>query len=378
MNVPRMSTPRIATPRTGRRGRWLPALLLGLAAAMAAAPAAAQFGNLLNNLGGGGASSGAAVLGNLLGGGQAGKAAPAGGGDLLQLLGQSTQEIDTPHEIEIGRQLVAVLLGTKPLVADVALQQYVNRLGRWIALQSPRPDLPWTFIVLDDPGFNAFAAPGGYVLVTRGLIDRTRDEAELAGVLAHEISHVTQKHHLQAVRKSAQMGLAAQLVASQINTDRAGGFISAQLLALTRNLYSKGLSQDDEFEADRLGVALAARAGFDPYGLPSVVQQLTMVPSSDQLFALTFSTHPAPQARLDRLATAMGQRLDVYAGAPAVSIAQRLGAGGALAVPAAARPGAAPAQQNLVDDPPPPPAGPAGAAGAAGAAGSAAARRKKG
>ncbi len=340
------------------------AAALGLAATLACLPAQAQFGNLLNNLGGGGSgsSSGAAVLGNLLGGGNKPAAGGQNGGDLMQLLSQATTDIDQPHEVEIGRQLIAVLLGTKPLSPNMALQHYVNNLGRWIALQSPRPDLPWTFMVLDDPGFNAFAAPGGYVLVTRGLVERTTSEAELAGVLAHEISHVTQRHHLKSVQKSAQMGLATQLIASQIKTDRVGGFVSQQVIALTKNLYSKGLSQDDEFEADRLGVALAARAGFDPYGLPSVVQQLTMVKASDQLFALTFSTHPSPQARLDRLGTAMGNRLDAYTNVPAVTIAQRLGgsAGTAPAVASRAAAGPAAAQQNLVDDPPPPPAGPGG------------------
>ena len=99
------------------------------------------------------------------------------------------ENIDEAKEIEIGRQLAAVLLGSKPLHPDMALQRYVNRLGRWISLQSSRPQLPWTFAVLDDPGFNAFAAPGGYIFVTKGLVDRV-DEAELAGILAHEITHV--------------------------------------------------------------------------------------------------------------------------------------------------------------------------------------------
>ncbi|HEX2546146.1 MAG TPA: M48 family metalloprotease, partial [Ramlibacter sp.] len=134
--------------------------------------------------------------------------------DLIQMLSESVDRIDEPKEIEIGRQLAAVLLGSKPLHPDLALQRYVNRLGRWISLQSTRPNLPWTFGVLDDPGFNAFAAPGGYVFVTKGLVDRV-DEAELAGILAHEITHVTGKHHLQALAARARSGLATQLIASQ-------------------------------------------------------------------------------------------------------------------------------------------------------------------
>jgi predicted Zn-dependent protease len=267
------------------------------------------------------APGGASVnLGNML-------APPAGsraGGDLIQLLMQSVDQIDEPREIEIGRQLAAVLLGSKPLHPDMALQRYVNQLGRWLSLQSARPQLPWTFCVLDDPGVNAFAAPGGYVFVTKGLVDRV-DEAELAGILAHEITHVTDKHHLQALRTKARAGLATQAITSQLNSNL-GGAVSAQLLALGRDLYSSGLDQDDEFDADRNGVALAARAGFDPYGLPSVLQQLRSAAPDNPLFSLSLRTHPAPQLRLDQLELAMGNRLDAFAGKPAVPLSQRLAA----------------------------------------------------
>jgi predicted Zn-dependent protease len=100
--------------------------------------------------------------------------------------------------------------------------------------------------------------------------------------------------------------------------------VSAQLLALGRDLYSSGLDQGDEFDADRNGVTLAASAGFDPYGLPSVLQQLRTAAPDNPLFSLTMRTHPAPQLRLDQLELAMGSRLDAYAGKPAVPLSQRL------------------------------------------------------
>jgi predicted Zn-dependent protease len=267
----------------------------------------------------------AALIGNLLGGGAPQVAQPQGGNalDIVKLLSQSVDEIDEPKEIEIGRQLAAVLLGSKPLYPDMAMQRYVNQLGRWISLQSSRPNLPWTFIVLDDTGYNAFAAPGGYVFVTKGLIDQTHDEAELAGILAHEITHVTHKHHLQAMRKNARAGLLTQVVASRLSNN-VGGAVSAQLLSLGRDLYSKGLDQGDEFEADRTGVSLAASAGFDPYGLVGALQQLRTVTPDNPAFTLTMSTHPAPQVRLDQLEQAMGNRLDAYAGATPVTVPQRL------------------------------------------------------
>jgi len=247
--------------------------------------------------------------------------APAAG-DLVGLLSQSFESIDEPKEIEIGRQLAAVLLGSKPLHGDAALQRYVNRLGRWIALQSPRPQLPWAFGVLDDPGFNAFATPGGFIFVTKGLVDSV-DEAELAGILAHEATHVVEKHHLRALSAKARSGLATQLLASQLRNNL-GGAVSAQMLALGRDLYSSGLDQSDEFEADRQGVALAARSGFDPYGLPSVLQQLRTAAPDNPLFTLTLATHPPAQQRLEQLEAAMGSRLDAYSGKPSVAIARRV------------------------------------------------------
>lgn len=249
-------------------------------------------------------------------------------GDIAQLLTQSVEQIDEPKEVEIGRTLAAVLLGSKPLHPDMGLQRYVNRLGRWIALHSDRPDLKWTFGVLDDPGYNAFAAPGGYIVVTKGLVDRVADEAELAGILAHEITHVTSRHHLKAMNKNAQTSLGTQLLAqaaaSKIN-NTVGKNLSSQVVALGRDLYSRGLDQGDELEADRNGVALATRAGFDPFGLVAVLQQLRSAAPDNPLFSLSMSTHPAPQLRLDQLEQAMGKRLDAFAGQPVVTLAQRLG-----------------------------------------------------
>ncbi len=300
--------------------------------------------NLLNSLGGGGNSGG--ILGAVTGGGGA-----AQGDDLIGMLSRSVDSIDETREAQIGRQLAAVLLGSKPLHPDMALQRYVNQLGRWISLQSERPSLPWTFVVLDDPGYNAFAAPGGYVFVTKGLIDRCADEAELAGILAHEIIHVTAKHHLHAMRKTAQSGLLTQLVASQIKTNAVGNMVASQFLALGRNLYARGLDQTDEYDADRSGVALATRAGFDPYGLVAVLQQLRTAAADNPLFTLALATHPPAQTRLDQLELAMGKNLDGFTGAAPVTLVQRLStrAPAEAAAAPAAKPPAAPARK-----PPPP------------------------
>lgn len=309
----------------------LACLVLALAPALGQAQ---DVMNLLNSLGNRAASpSSGGFLGALTGS----SPAPASqGDDLMSLLTRSVESIDETKEIEIGRQLAAVLLGSKPLHPDARLQRYVNSLGRWISLQSERPDLPWTFVVLDDNGYNAFAAPGGYVFVTKGLIDRCADESELAGILAHEITHVTQRHHLQAMRKTAQSGMFTQLVASQIKTNAVGNLVASQVLALGRNLYARGLDQSDEFEADRRGVALAAASGFDPYGLPAALQVLRAAAPGNPMFTLSLATHPPAEQRLDQLQQAMGNRLDGLSFGGPVTVAQRLDSRGSAPAAAAA------------------------------------------
>ena len=118
--------------------------------------------------------------------------------DTVKNVGKAVKEIDEPEEISIGKDVASRLLGAAPLVANPGLQRYVNQVGRWLAVQTERPDLPWQFGVLDSPNVNAFAVPGGTIFITRGLLERMRSEAELAGVLGHEIVHVLRKHHLKA------------------------------------------------------------------------------------------------------------------------------------------------------------------------------------
>lgn len=182
-------------------------------------------------------------------------------------LTRAVRDTGVAEEIRIGQEFAALLLGAKPLAADARLQRYVNALGLWLALQTERPDLPWTFGVLEDPGFNAFATPGGYIFVTRGLVERMQGEAELAGVLAHEIAHVLQRHHLKAVQKNAGLALIGNL-ADTVRKERHAE-ARAALGNIGKKLYASGLSKEDEFEADRMAVVIAARAGYDAYGLPA-------------------------------------------------------------------------------------------------------------
>lgn len=215
-------------------------------------------------------------------------------------------------EIKIGQDVAANLLGAAPLVNDPQLQQYVNSIGYWLAQQTERKKLPWTFGVLDSPNVNAFAAPGGYVFITKGLLEVLGSEAELAGVLAHEIGHVVGKHHLAALQKQSGVGLAAELAGYAVDSkDRE---IADKLLGASRELYTKGLDKSYEYEADRFGVVVAARGGYDPYGLVATLQTLERLNAQDSRLALMFKTHPSPRDRLEWLEKAMADRLDNYAG----------------------------------------------------------------
>jgi len=233
----------------------------------------------------------------------------------------ASTEIDEKQEVQLGQEWAAVLLGAAPLVADPSLQRYVNTVGRWLASQSERPDLNWRFGVLESDNINAFATPGGYILVTKGLAMRMRSEAELAGVLAHEIAHVVQKHHLKAIQKGAWAKVGANVATeylSQRSRSPVGSAAGQQLLSGIKEIMLRGLDKDDEFEADRMGVVIAARAGYDPFGLPAVLQLLNTMPQ-DSALELLFATHPPPNDRLDALERVTGTKLDRYATQPQVS-----------------------------------------------------------
>ena len=233
----------------------------------------------------------------------------------VQKVKKANEDVSEPQEIELGTGIASNLLGAAPLLDNPELQRYVNRVGRWIALQTERPDIPWQFGVLDDEDINAFAAPGGYVFITKGLLVRMNSEAELAGVLAHEISHVLRKHHLQALKKGARTELFAEFANEAIQS-RGGDPRLAKLVSAGTEIYARGLDKDDEFESDRMGVVLAARAGYDPYGLPAVLQTLQSINPGDSNLALMFKTHPGFDKRLELLANEMTPALDAYEGQP--------------------------------------------------------------
>lgn len=235
---------------------------------------------------------------------------------LVDMVGKTKnlKAVDEVGEAEIGHGVAANLLGAVPLVKDEVLQSYVNQLGWWLVQQqTERTDLTWRFGVLDTENLNAFAAPGGYVFVTKGLLLNMRNEAELAGVLAHEISHVLKRHHLNAIQKNAKTGIVADLASMAVSNSKYGG-LGEKAIGAGTELYARGLDKEDEFEADRMGVVIATRAGYDPYGLPAVLQTLGSLNAQDSNLALMFKTHPAPQKRLELLDGVMAGKMDSYVG----------------------------------------------------------------
>ena len=230
-------------------------------------------------------------------------------GSLFSTVKHAVKPADQDEEAEIGRDAAATLLGASAPIKDEAVQDYVNKVGLWVALQSDRPDLPWKFAVVDSDDIDAFAAPGGYVFLTRGLLLHMHNEAELAGVLGHEISHVVLKHHLKELQRAARLDLLGQAAQYEMQQHGRDSEMDKQLMdkvsGAARTLYSRGLDKDDELDADRMGAVLAARAGYDPYGLLSVLQTLESVDPKSSSMQLLLATHPAPADRIAALSAAM-------------------------------------------------------------------------
>jgi predicted Zn-dependent protease len=224
-------------------------------------------------------------------------------------VGDAMREIGPEEEIKIGNDLAGMILGAAPLANNDAEQHYVNRLGMWLAMHTDRADLPWHFGIVETEDVNAFSTPGGYVLITRGMFESARNESELAGVLAHEIAHVVQKHHLHALQNEMRTSAVADVGGSMVASGGVAGLVTEQVIKAGRTLYTRGLDKGDEYEADRMGVVIAARSGYSPYGLVGVLQTLSAA-QADKGLALMMKTHPNPTDRMDRLDKAMGTRLD--------------------------------------------------------------------
>ena len=233
--------------------------------------------------------------------------------DLASDIKKARTKLSTEEEVVMGGNLISGLLGAAALVDNARLQRYVNDVGFWVASQSGRKNLPWQFGVIDSKGINAFAAPGGYIVVTLGLFNLLENEAQLAGVLAHEISHVVKKHHLKALQKTMKRNFWTK-IGTQVLVDEDKDRKSVnKLVNAGVQLYSTGLDRKFEYDADLKGVVLAARAGYDAYALLDVMTTIDSINPADASLTVMLKTHPPTAERLDRLARAMDGKLDMYA-----------------------------------------------------------------
>ena len=232
-------------------------------------------------------------------------AAPSLAVVLLALVGCATNPatgkpqialISEQQEIELGRENDEQIQQQLGLYPDPQLQEYVNRIGQKMAAASERPNLAWTFRVIDDPVVNAFALPGGHVYVTRGLLTYLTSEAELASVIGHEIGHVTARHSVEQMSKQqlAQIGLLAGMIVSPTVANY--GNLAAQGLQVMFLKYGR----DDERQADDLGLRYMVQQNYDPREMPQVFETLRRVSQAQGAGRIPgwMSTHPTEEERV--------------------------------------------------------------------------------
>lgn len=198
-------------------------------------------------------------------------------------------------EERVGDAAAARILGVAPLVEAGPAQRYVGLVGAAVTARV-QGSYRWRFGLVRSDAVNAFAAPGGIILVTTGLVRQLQNEDELAFVLAHEVAHVMRQHHYRVVVRQRLAQAAAQALQAT-----GQGPADPNLSQASAQMYARGLDKEAEFEADRLGVELATRAGFDSAAALGVLERLRAIKGDDPRAQLLFATHPAPGERLDRL-----------------------------------------------------------------------------
>lgn len=221
-----------------------------------------------------------------------------------------SSEVSQEEERSLGAEDAAEIDSVLPLVRDSLANEYVTSLGRLMASQTTRANLEWRFQIVDSKDVNAFALPGGFIYVNRGVIEQADRMDELAGIIGHEIGHVVRRHSVKQMQqvKKGRLGLFLLCTLTRV-CNRVGNRVA---ISVGADAAQAQYSQKDETEADSEGVANTVRAGIDPEGLPSFFQRMLdtqkQQPTAVEAF---FSTHPTDQARIDATRKQIaGLRLD--------------------------------------------------------------------
>lgn len=210
-------------------------------------------------------------------------------------------------EIAIGREIAESTFGSYRIIKDESLQRYINQVGLWVALQSERAALPWRFAAVSSDQVNAFAVPGGTVLVTSGMLRLLSNEAELACVLGHEVGHVVRKHHLELLQKETLLQTGATALADNLQGGGVKGAAKKFLVGEGAELFTRALDRGAERDADKDGVVLAARAGYDPAACLLFMQRLAAPKAEAGALAALYKTHPQAGERLTDIEQALSQ-----------------------------------------------------------------------
>jgi predicted Zn-dependent protease len=200
------------------------------------------------------------------------------------------------EEKQLGEQVSQQLRNRFGVMQDEKVTKYVTLVGTVLAQASSKPKLDWKFVVLDTDGVNAYAAPGGFVHITRGLLGLMKNEAELAGVLGHEVTHITARHTVEAIKKGKLVNMGSEAAGS------GGGlrqqFISRMAAAAFNKIFEGEFSRDDEDESDRVGSQLANKVGYAPNGIADVLRKIQARNGARQERNGMFASHPAIKDRI--------------------------------------------------------------------------------
>ena len=205
-------------------------------------------------------------------------------------------KVTEAEEQQIGQQVSDKIVESFGVYQDANVTKYVTLVGAVLVQASTRPNLNWQFVVLDTEGVNAFAAPGGFVHITKGLLGLMKNEAELAGVLAHEIVHITEKHTVKTIQNNNLVSVASDEVGA--SGGLAQSLVAKFVEAAYKNILNNEFSRDDEEESDEKGLQLANKVGYAPTGLPSALTKLVDRNKDIKEKNGMFASHPMMKDRL--------------------------------------------------------------------------------